>query len=275
MIRNARGQSVVSSRRSGWQHLDLHNHTSASYDSSNTLADYERAYEHDRFDVLAVTDHNVIDSAWDFAERASFSVIVGEEIDTKDGELIGLFLTEPLPWNVSAVETAEAIRAQGGLVYMQHPFYRFIRRRLSAEAIAELADRQLVDIIEGLNGGPLMRWTDCTARDWAGRHQVVCGAGSDAHHRADIGTCVVEVPPGSLERGKPLTPRSLLAALEHGLLVDQSRRSVGALAARARYAVRQRTIRVLKREPRKVRTPSELRGRARAEHPPPSPSETG
>ena len=77
--------------------VDLHNHTDRSYDAVNRLEHYERAHAAGRFDVLAITDHNRVDGAFDARERASFPVIVGMEIDTADGELIGLFLQEAVP----------------------------------------------------------------------------------------------------------------------------------------------------------------------------------
>ncbi len=95
----------------GRQLLDLHNHSDRSYDASNTLADYERAHAAGRFDVVAITDHNRIDGALAFAAAASFPVIVGMEIDTAEGELIGLFLEETIPTGLPASETAERIRA--------------------------------------------------------------------------------------------------------------------------------------------------------------------
>jgi len=114
----------------GRQLLDLHNHTHHSYDAQIQAADYERAHAAGLVDVVAITDHNTITGALELRERASFPVIVGQEIDTADGELIGLFLEEPVPAGLPAIETAERIRAQGGLVYLQHPFYRLVRGRM-------------------------------------------------------------------------------------------------------------------------------------------------
>ena len=87
----------VDERSTRWPLLDLHNHTDRSYDAVNTLADYERAFGEGLFDVLAITDHNRIDGAVEVAEQASFPVIVGMELDTADGELIGLFLRDRIP----------------------------------------------------------------------------------------------------------------------------------------------------------------------------------
>lgn len=254
------GYRVVTAPRAGCQLLDLHNHSEWSYDSSNTLADYERAHRDGRFHVLAITDHNAIAGALHFRDRADFPVIVGEEIDTCDGEIVGLFLEHHIAEGASVVATAQEIRAQGGLVYLQHPFFRWIRRDLSLKAIAELAQLNLIDVVEGLNGGPLMRWSNLTARDWATRHRLPCGAGSDAHHPKDIGTCVVEVPHDTLDLSRSLNASDLVAALKRGDLVNRSRPSVSTLASRVAYAGRHGTAVYLKRIPRKRRIPDQPSG---------------
>jgi predicted metal-dependent phosphoesterase TrpH len=226
---------VVKAPPPGLQLFDLHNHSDHSRDASNRLEDYERAFARGRFHVLAITDHNTIEGALDYERRATFPLIVGEEVNTADGELIGLFLSEALPRGKSAIETAEAIRAQGGLVYLQHPYYRFLRHRLPERAFDELARRELVDMVEGINGGPLMAFTDGRARAWADRNGLPCAAGSDAHHPGGIGTCVVAVPPIPDEE---LSADRLNASLAEAVLVDRRQPSAFSLLARGRHAAR-------------------------------------
>jgi predicted metal-dependent phosphoesterase TrpH len=174
--------------------VDLHNQTFHSYDAQNRLADYERAHERGRVDVVAITDHNTIAGALELREAATFPVIVGQEIDTADGELIGLFLDEPVPAGLPAVETAERIRGQGGLVYLQHPFYRIVRGRLRAQAREELRGRGLIDIVEAANGGPLAAADNARSLRWARACGLPHAASSDAHEPGAIGTCVSAVP---------------------------------------------------------------------------------
>jgi predicted metal-dependent phosphoesterase TrpH len=216
---------------------DLHNHTCRSYDASNCDSDYLRAYEDGLLNVLAITDHNTIDGALECKERLESStgrglqVIVGEEVDTAEGELIGLFLTEALPVGHSAAETAHEIRRQGGLVYLQHPYCRYVRTRLEQGAIEKLLAEQLVDIVETDNGGPLMGRANRLARDLAARHGLPRGAGSDAHHPGDIGRCVVEIEPGFADA------QTFLASLARGRIIDKRRSTVAGLYARLGYAV--------------------------------------
>src|SRR5207244_10384078 len=76
--------------------------------------------------AIAVTDHNEVSGALEARERADgIKVIVAEEVKTADqGEVIGLFIEEKIPRGLTLQETISAIRDQGGLVYVPHPFDR-------------------------------------------------------------------------------------------------------------------------------------------------------
>ena len=99
-----------------------------------------------------------------------------------------------MPAGLAAAETAERIRAQGGLVYLQHPFYRIVRGRMRPEAREELRGRGLIDIVEAANGGPLAAADNARALQWARACGLPHAASSDAHEPAAIGTCVSSVP---------------------------------------------------------------------------------
>jgi predicted metal-dependent phosphoesterase TrpH len=230
--------------------LDLHNHTYHSYDSVNRLEDYAAAHATGRFDVLAVTDHNVVTGALELAREAPFPVIVGQELDTADGELIGLFLQEAVPPGLSVFETARQIREQEGLVYLQHPFYRLIRHRLARATIDALLARRLVDIVEVVNGGPFAARANERALRWAEAAGVPQGAGSDAHEPPDIGTCVVAVPPG------PLEAATLPERLRAGIVVDRRRGSLAILGTKTRLLFLPSVGGRLRRRPRRSRLPA-------------------
>jgi predicted metal-dependent phosphoesterase TrpH len=231
------------------QRLDLHNHTHHSYDARLTPSDYRRAHEAGRIDVVAITDHNTIAGALELRERVSFPVIVGQEIDTADGELIGLFLTEPVPAGLPALETAERIRGQGGLVYLQHPFYRLVRGRMRDAVREELRGRGLIDVVEAVNGGPLTGAANARALAWARACGLPHAASSDAHEPFAIGTCLQLVPAGQVDAA------SLPGLLRAGRMID--RRPPAALAFGVKAAGRVATAaRVLTgREPVKRRRP--------------------
>src|SRR6185437_12977216 len=125
--------------------------------------------------------------------------------DTADGELIGLFLEEPVPAGLPAIETAERIRAQGGLVYLQHPFYRLVRSRMRDTVREELRGRGLLDVVESANGGPFTAAANARALAWARACGLPHTAASDAHEPSMIGTCLVSAPAGlSTPRRCPL-----------------------------------------------------------------------
>ncbi len=207
--------------------VDLHNHTHHSYDAQNRLADYERAHAHGRFDVVAITDHNTIAGALELRAAAGFPVIVGQEIDTADGELIGLFLEEPVPAGLAAAETAARIRAQGGLVYLQHPFYRIVRGRMHAGAREDLRGRGLIDIVEATNGGPLAAAANARALQWARACGLPHAASSDAHEPAAIGTCVSSVPAAAV------TAASLPGLLRAATTIERREPAAVAFARKA------------------------------------------
>ena len=73
-------------------------------------------------DFLAITDHDTIRGGIETEKLAPSRIIVGEEISTSDGELLGLFLNETIPPNLSAEESIDRVRNQGGLAIVPHPY---------------------------------------------------------------------------------------------------------------------------------------------------------
>ena len=211
----------------GRQLLDLHNHTHHSYDAQIRPADYARAQAAGLLDVVAITDHNTITGALELRERVSFPVIVGQELDTADGELIGLFLEQPVPAGLAAIETAERIRAQGGLVYLQHPFYRLVRARMRDSVREELRGRGLLDVVEATNGGPFTAGANARALAWARASGLPHAASSDAHEPAMIGTCLVSAPAG------PVDAATLPTLLRAATPVDRRPSAATALTVKA------------------------------------------
>jgi predicted metal-dependent phosphoesterase TrpH len=234
---------------SGYELFDLHNHTHRSYDACNRLEDYAAAHAAGRFDVLAITDHNVVEGAFELARDAPFPVIVGEELDTADGELIGLFLQEGVPAGLPALETARRIRAQGGLVYLQHPFYRLIRHQLGRGTMEALLNAGLLDVVEVANGGPFTTRANERAQRWAAAKGLPQAAGSDAHEPPDIGTCLVAVPAG------PLEAATLPERLRSGVIVDRRRRSLSIVATKTRLRLLPAIEGRIRGSPRRSRLP--------------------
>ena len=177
-----------------WIVADLHLHTSWSHDCSIDVDELLDHAEAQGLGAIAVTDHNVFGGALEAVERARnrrLVVIPGEEVKTADqGEVIGLFLREEIPRGMSFGETVAAIRAQGGLVYLPHPF-----DRLHAIPQPQTLHRHLVevDVLEVYNARLLFEAYNEEALRFARKYNLTPGAGSDAHVLAGVGTGAVRM----------------------------------------------------------------------------------
>lgn len=158
--------------------LDLHTHSAASPDGSLHLADYKRALEQGLLDYIAVTDHDTIEFAVEAQAALGDRIIVGQEVTTTDGELVGLFLSQAIPPQLSAKETVALILQQGGLVYVPHPF-ETVRKGITQKALDSIATD--VAIVEVHNGRAVFQNKSTQAEAWARRHNLPGAASSDAH----------------------------------------------------------------------------------------------
>jgi predicted metal-dependent phosphoesterase TrpH/glycosyltransferase involved in cell wall biosynthesis len=172
-----------------WLVADLHLHTSWSHDCQIPVEDLLDHAEAEGLGAIAVTDHNVFGGALEAAELArgrELVVIPGEEVKTADqGEVIGLFLSEEIPRGMSFGETVEAIRAQGGLVYVPHPFDRLHAIPGPATLHRNLAE---IDVLEVYNARLLFEAYNDEALRFARKYDLTMGAGSDAHVLQGVGT---------------------------------------------------------------------------------------
>ena len=171
----------------------MHSHTMWSGDSTTTPEELVVAVTAAGIDVLCITDHNAIKGAVDLVGRLPCRVIVGEELRTHAGEIIGLFLNERIPIGVQPDDAARSIREQGGLVYIPHP-YDPMRRNLAEPAMHALIDDGLVDAIEVINAKTSLNSLNLRAASTAAAHDIAAGAGSDAHVPDAIGAAYIEMP---------------------------------------------------------------------------------
>src|SRR5712692_4216108 len=203
---------------------DLHMHTTASdgWPTPEELVDH--ASRETALDVIAVTDHDTIEGALRAVEHAvrraaRFHVVVGEEVSSRDGHIVALFIERRIRPGMSAAATLHAIHEQGGLAVAAHPFWRTQRQHRSApvHGVGWLAAELGFDAIEVENATPGFYVFNQLAR----RLNMGLGAaetgGSDAHIVDAVGRAFTEFP------GK--TPAALRKAIE---LVETS-------AGRRRY----------------------------------------
>lgn len=173
--------------------IDLHTHTLCSKDSCNQYDRIIEAVQRAGLDGIAVTDHNEFRGAQILADRAPFTVIPAEEIKTSEGEIIGLFLHERIPPKLAPEETIERIRAQGGLVYVPHPFDEVRGSRLTRAALDRI--RPQIDILEVFNARNARPAYNSRALAYAKEHNLLGGAGSDSHTYGEYGHAYVDIPP--------------------------------------------------------------------------------
>lgn len=178
----------------GWVRVDCQLHTVWSGDSTTTLEQLASRVVAVGLDVVCITDHHTIEGARRAAERGiGARVVVGEEVRTRSGELIGLFLSERIPYVLAAEEVATRIRDQGGLVYAPHPLDRH-RRGVGERGLADLAAGGCLDVVEVFNAKTHEAGDNERAAAAARRLGLPAGAGSDAHDPEGLGAAYLEMP---------------------------------------------------------------------------------
>ena len=193
--------------------VDLHLHTSTSFDCD---VPPEQVVDHGRrlgISPVALTDHDTVRAALKLKTRYPGGVIVGQEVATRRGELIGLFLDRQIPKQLQPGDAIREIKGQGGLVYLEHP-YDTRRRCLDEKSIEELADQ--IDIVEVFNGRSAEA-ANRKAEDLCAILGAAPGAGSDAHTLGEIGSVYIEMEPFS-------TAEDFLAKLRQGTIVRRPNR---------------------------------------------------
>ena len=187
--------------------LDLHVHTKYSHDSAAPVRSVLDRCRKSGLGLVAITDHNNIRGALEAREAADFPVIVGEEIKSSQGDIIGLFLEEAVPARLSPTETVQRIKAQGGLVGVPHPFDRLRPTALGRRALLEILPS--VDFLEGYNGHTMLPGDNAKGLDFAAEHSLATVASSDSHSALELGKTYTEVPDDIWDG----TPAGLLRAI--------------------------------------------------------------
>lgn len=160
--------------------LDLHGHSRHSYDSLLDPVAVIRRARRRGLNATAITDHGTIKGGLEARERNPFSdffVIVGVEIRTEIGDVVGLFLEKEIV-ATSFDAVADEIHAQGGLVLLPHP------GKLPVDLVMPHLSR--IDMIEIWNARSKEKWNVSAERlgNQSGKPTVAC---SDAHSRFEIG----------------------------------------------------------------------------------------
>ncbi|MDH4139148.1 MAG: CehA/McbA family metallohydrolase [Coriobacteriia bacterium] len=216
-----------------WSKADLHIHSSHSDGLARIPQIMEHVQEHTDLSVIAITDHNTMEGALfakSLEDMYEFEVIVGEEISSRSGHIIGLFLEKPVPAGLSAAETIHRINDQQGIAIIPHPFSKRgvfgpFGRNGFLDAVSELAFQAL----EVYNSIPYLVWANrVAAKVFAGGQGIAATGGSDAHVLKGIGTGY------TLFRGT--SAEDLRSSVKN--LETRAETGSGGLGMAVRYAVR-------------------------------------
>ncbi|MFA5080722.1 MAG: PHP domain-containing protein [Candidatus Paceibacterota bacterium] len=171
--------------------IDLHCHTFFSEDGISSIENIIKQGKRKKIDGVAITDHENID-AWEEAvfwgKKYKFEIILGEEIKSSQGDILGLFMKEKINGKGKDPRfVMEEIKKQGGLVFIPHPFHKIEGFDKSLE--------QYLDIIDGIevfNGRRPFYRGDKLAKEFAEKHNLIKIGGSDSHYYKTVGNTFTE-----------------------------------------------------------------------------------
>jgi predicted metal-dependent phosphoesterase TrpH len=180
---------------------DFHIHTRFSRDSRLSEVDFiaravERGLSH-----VAITNHNNVEGAIAVRDKVAemgladqLTVILGEEVSTADGEVVGLFLSTTIPRGLSANETADEIHRQGGLVSIPHPFDPFRNAHIRESPLRNLAEAGKIDMVEVFNCRVTLQRHNVAAAEFAARYGIPGIAASDTHSGIEVAMAFNAMP---------------------------------------------------------------------------------
>lgn len=184
-------QAIVSTHTEVWSKADLHIHSDHSDGLGKIPEIMEYVQHHTDLKVIAITDHNTIEGAL-FAQSLSelydFEVVIGEEVSSKAGHILGLFLQQDVPAGMSAADTIRAIEEQGGVAVIAHPFANRAFGPFGLNSVGDTINEIGFKALEVYNSSPyLIHANKLAAKAFAGGQGIAATGGSDAHVCQAIG----------------------------------------------------------------------------------------
>lgn len=175
-----------------WSKADLHIHSNHSDGTGSIPQIMEYVATRTDLSVIAITDHNTIEGALfakELEDLYGIEVVVGEEVSSREGHVLGLFLTEEIRPGLSALETIHRITDQGGVAIIPHPFsaqgvYGPFGRSTFLATLSDMAFHAL----EVYNSVPYLGWANrVAAKVFNGGQGIAAVGGSDAHMVHSVG----------------------------------------------------------------------------------------
>jgi len=171
--------------------IDFHVHTEYSSDGYIKIKDIEEILAEKRIvDAIAITDHDEIDGALALKKIFKDNIIVGEEIDSGEGEITGYWLKERIKPGQGIARTLECIKGQEGIACIPHPFDKLRSKRINSAVLDRFVKG--INMIEVFNSRNIFEKANTNARQFAEKNSLLGIAGSDAHYKTEIGNAYVD-----------------------------------------------------------------------------------
>jgi len=171
---------------------EFHCHTCYGRDSLIKIQDLVIACEKKGIQKLVITDHNMISGALQAQKLDPYRFIIGEEIMTQQGELLGIFIKEKIPASLPALKTIELLRSQGAFISVSHPFDAFRRGHWEIDDLLNIVS--YIDAIEVFNSRCLLPQFNTRARVFSQHSKLLGTVGSDAHSIGEVGKATLTLP---------------------------------------------------------------------------------
>ena len=189
-------------REDGYGTADIHIHSSTSDGMASVSDIVEYVARQGELDVIAIADHDEIRGAYEARELAAkrnypFEVVIGIEINTREGHLLALFLESPVPSHQPVVDSIAAVHEQGGLCIAPHPM-SMLSESLSHRDIQRVIDSNdpnvYLDGIETHNATIVGAISNRRAKRINRQYNLAETGSSDAHFLISVGTGVTLFP---------------------------------------------------------------------------------
>lgn len=172
--------------------VELHLHTCYSKDSLVKPERLVQFCQKKGISRFAITDHNEIEGALVAQALAPDCIIIGEEIETTEGELLGYYVSERVPPGLRPMEAVECLKALGAVISVAHPFDTVRSQHWSVESLLEIAP--YIDAIEVFNARCLTMQPNLDAATFAEEQGLLATVGSDAHTLYELGQASLLMP---------------------------------------------------------------------------------
>jgi predicted metal-dependent phosphoesterase TrpH len=172
--------------------VEFHCHSIYSKDSLTQIPDLIAAAKTRQIDCLVITDHNTIAGAMEAKKIAPELIVIGEEIKTKEGELLAAFVKEEISSGLPAIEAVRRLKDQGAFISISHPFDRLRGGGWSLPDLENILDQ--IDAIEVFNARCFPPYFNSRAKTFANKHNILGTVGSDAHSIYELGRATMLMP---------------------------------------------------------------------------------